>query len=150
LKLDLSKFKHITTGEVKFEEVDSFGIVHNIKYLYWIEHARTQYFFDIGLPKNKDFFSQQFPLVTVHTKIDYFNSCEFTDEYKVYTRVSQIRNSSVKFENVITLKAGRPIAHVDGVLVYMDAKTKKVERLPDALRDLVQNYEGDKCEVINE
>lgn len=150
MKANLKKFKHVYMGDVKFSEVDSFNVVHNIQYLYWIEWARTEYLFKIGMPKNDDFFSKQFPLMTVHTKIDYFNSAKFTDEYKVHTRVVFIKNSSMGFENYITFKNDVPIARCEGVLVYVDAKTKRVERLPDILRELVAQFEGEDLRIIEE
>lgn len=147
--MDTSKFKHIYNGEVKFSEVDSFGVVHNIQYLYWIEWARTQFLFDIGMPKSQEFFSKKFPLMTVHTKIDYFNSAKFTNEYLVYSRAAFIKNSSIGFENIIKLRNNTPIARCEGVLVYVNSATGKVERIPDILRDLVKQYEGENCKFID-
>lgn len=147
--MNTDKFKHVYSGEVKFSEVDSFNVVHNIQYLYWIEWARTKYLFDIGMPKNQDFFSKQFPLVTVHTKIDYFNSARFTNEYNVYTRVAFIKNSSIGFENLIRLRNNTNIARCEGVLVYVNSANNKVERIPDILRDLVKQYEAENCKFID-
>ena len=147
--MDTSKFKHLYNGEVKFSEVDSFGVVHNIQYLYWIEWARTQYLFDIGMPKSQEFFSKKFPLMTVHTKIDYFNSAKFTSEYLVHTRAAFIKNSSIGFENIIKLRNNTLIARCEGVLVYVNSTNGKVERIPDILRDLVKQYEGENCKFID-
>jgi acyl-CoA thioester hydrolase len=147
--MDLKKFKHFWEGEVKFSEVDSFNVVHNIQYLYWIEWARTQYLFDIGMPKNEQFFSKQFPLMTVHTKIDYYNSAKFTNEYRVYSRVAFIKNSSIGFENIVTFRSQNKIAQCEGILVYVDSKSGKVERLPDFLRSLVKQYEGENCKFLD-
>lgn len=147
--MDLSKFKHTFDGDVKFSDVDSFGVVHNLRYLYWIEWARTEYLFDIGMPKTQDFFSKKFPLMTVHSKIDYFNSAKFASEYQVKTRAAFIKHSSIGFENVIQLKSGMQIAKAEGVLVYVNANTQKVERLPEILRRLVKQYEGENCKFID-
>lgn len=147
--MDTSKFKHTYNGEVKFSEVDSFGVVHNIQYLYWIEWARTQYLFDIGMPKSQEFFSKKFPLMTVHSKIDYFNSAKFTNEYVIHTRCAFIKNSSIGFENLVTLRNGTAIARCEGVLVYVNATNGKVERIPDILRDLVKQYDGENCKLID-
>ena len=147
--MSIEKFKHIYSGEVKFSEVDSFNVVHNIQYLYWIEWAMTQYLFDIGMPKSQEFFSKQFPLVTVHTKIDYFNSARFTNQYNVYTRTAFIKNSSIGFENIIQLRNGVNVAKCEGILVYINSDTNKVERIPDILRDLVKQYEGENCKLID-
>lgn len=147
--MDFSKFKHNFPGEVKFSEVDSFGVVHNIQYLYWIEWARTQYLFDIGMPKTNDFFSAKFPLMTVHTRIDYFNSANFSDEYIVKTRTAFVKNSSIGFENAVNLKNGQNLVKCEGVLVYVNATNGKVERLPDVMRRLIKQYEGENCKFID-
>jgi acyl-CoA thioesterase FadM len=101
------------------------------------------------MPKNEQFFSKQFPLMTVHTKIDYYNSAKFTNEYRVYSRVAFIKNSSIGFENIVTFRSQNKIAQCEGILVYVDSKSGKVERLPDFLRSLVKQYEGENCKFLD-
>ena len=81
IKEELKKYKHCTEGQVQFAEVDSFGVVHNIQYLYWLEWARTLYFSEIGVDLNNHTYTKQFPIMVVHTEIDYLNPLYCFDKY---------------------------------------------------------------------
>lgn len=145
---DLSKYKHIFIGRVQFSEVDSFGVAHNLKYLYWLEWARTDYLRSIGLKMNPKTFLTEHPIMTVHSEIDYFESCRFNDEYNVYTRISWIKNSSLCFENIITSE-DRLLVKASSILVNVNPKTGESVRIDDKLRTLVKKYESDNVQFID-
>ncbi|TNE33080.1 acyl-CoA thioesterase [bacterium] len=140
-KYKKEEFKHEYTGEVKFSEVDSFKVVHNLTYLYWLEWARTQYLFDIGLPRDDSMFSVQMPILTVHSEVDYYNSLKFTDKYIVLTKISKIGESSITFinqvysEDILVLEAS-------SVLVYVDMSDGKTKTIPDDIREMIKKYEN--------
>lgn len=138
----LPKFRFKLEGRVKFDEVDSFQMVHNIKYLYWIEWSRTEYISNIGMKLNQNTFRKEFPIVTVRTEIDYHNSAAFADEYEVYCRIVSVKNSSLAFENVVTLKDKTILVSCSGVLVHIN-KTGEAERIPDPIRNMIKEFEGD-------
>ena len=140
-KYKKEEFKHEYSGEVKFSEVDSFKVVHNLTYLYWLEWARTQYLFDIGLPRDDSMFSVQMPILTVHSEVDYYNSLKFTDKYIVLTKISKIGESSITFinqvysEDILVLEAS-------SVLVYVDMSDGKTKTIPDDIREMIKKYEN--------
>lgn len=145
---DLSKYKHRYKGRVQFSEVDSFGVAHNLKYLYWLEWARTDYLRTIGLNVNPKTFLTEYPIMTVHSEIDYYEPCRFNDEYNVYTRISWIKNSSLCFENVITSEE-RLLVKASSVLVNVNPATRESVRINDELRKLVKIYESDNVQFID-
>lgn len=134
------KLRHKYSGEVKFSEVDSFGVVHNLSYLYWLEWARTEFLFDIGLPKDDSLFSIRYPLMTVNSIINYYNPIKFTDIYTVYTGVKNIGRSSLTFENEIYSKDEK-ILGAQTTLVYVDRQTNKSLELPKELIERIKKYE---------
>lgn len=140
-KYNKSDFKHKYTGEVQFSEVDSFNVAHNIIYLYWLEWARTQYLFDIGVNRANDFFPKILPILVAHSEIDYYNSIYFSNQYTVLTKVLQIGDSSIKFINQVYCE-DKLIAEASAVMVNVNPITKEPERIPDYLRDLVNKYEN--------
>jgi YbgC/YbaW family acyl-CoA thioester hydrolase len=143
IKNELDNYRHTYSGEVKFSEVDSFGVVHNIAYLYWIEWARTQYLFDIAHTKNSEYFTKDLPLMTVTTNIDYLSSLRFADEYKVLTKVSKLGRSSVTFENLtVAGNDDRIINKASSVLVYVDAATQRSKPFPDIYKQRIIAFEG--------
>ncbi len=134
------EFRHEYTGEVKFSEVDSFNVVHNLAYLYWLEWARTQYLFDIGMPRDDSIFSIRMPIMTVHSEVDYYNSMKFTDRYTVLTKVSKIGDSSITFINQV-YSDDKLILEAKSILVYVDTKNGKPVTIPDFVREKINNYE---------
>ena len=139
-KYNRDEFKHEYAGEVKFSEVDSFNIVHNLAYLYWLEWARTQYLFDIGMPRDNSIFSIRMPIMTVHSEVDYYSSMRFTDRYTVLTKASKIGDSSITFINQIH-SVDKLILEAKSVLVYVDTKSGKPETIPDFVREMINKYE---------
>ncbi len=139
-KYNKDEFTHEYTGEVKFSEVDSFNVVHNLAYLYWLEWARTQYLFDIGMPRDDSIFSIRMPIMTVHSEVDYYNSMRFTDGYTVLTKVSKIGDSSITFVNQV-YSADKLILEAKSILVYVDTENGKPETIPEFVREKINNYE---------
>ncbi|MBM2815590.1 MAG: thioesterase [Ignavibacteria bacterium] len=137
-------FKHSYKGRVQFPDVDSFGIVHNLRYFYWLEYARTDYFKSIGVKINKDSFTKEFTVNVVHAEIDYFAPARFDEEWEVLTRISKIGSTSFTFDNIIRMNDGTILAKASAVLVYINPKSLEPERVPDWLRTLINNFEDNK------
>jgi YbgC/YbaW family acyl-CoA thioester hydrolase len=141
IKYIKDEFKHEYNGEVKFSEVDSFNVVHNLAYLYWLEWARTQYLFDIGMPRDDSIFSKRMPIMTVHSEVDYYSSMRFTDKYTVLTKVSNIGDSSITFINQV-YSIDRLILEAKSILVYVNTENGKPVTIPDFVREKINNYEN--------
>ena len=141
IKYIKDEFKHEYNGEVKFSEVDSFNVVHNLAYLYWLEWARTQYLFDIGMPRDDSIFSKRMPIMTVHSEVDYYSSMRFTDNYTVLTKVSNIGDSSITFINQV-YSIDKLILEGKSILVYVNTENGKPVTIPDFVREKINNYEN--------
>ena len=140
----LKYFKHTTHGYVKFHEVDSFKVVHNLKYLEWTEIARVEYCQHLGisiLPNDNNNTTPQFSIFLVHSEVNYFNPATFFDEYIIYTRVSNIGKSSVTFEHIITKKDGTPLCFNKVVEVYV-GNDHRPTKIDNSIRNLINNYEN--------
>jgi len=149
LKKALSLFRHKSRGKVQFAEVDTYGVVHNIKYFYWLEAARTEYFSDLLTHLDPKNFLNEVPFMVVHAEIDYYSSARFNDIYNVYTRVSSVRNSSLNFENLITLANGTPLVSSSAILVQLNVKESSPQRISDDIRLLLKNYEGENIKFLD-
>ena len=142
LENDLKSYKHKIEGKVMFSDVDMFGIVHNIKYFYWLEYARTEYLGNLGIYLRKNIMDNDFILMSVHNEADYFGSSSLSDKYEIYTRVKSINKSSITFENLVKLLDGDIIAKSTATLVYVNIVTRQPEKVPDNLRELINDFEG--------
>jgi len=144
----LQKFKFATEGKVHFHEVDSFGVVHNIVYFYWMETAQTEYFESLGYQITPSIFLKEFPLMKVHNEIDYFNPLRLGERYKVLTRISWIKNSSFEYQNVIMKYDGSVCAFGKSVLVYLNPSSFEPEPLPTRFVELVRKFERGDVEQL--
>lgn len=149
IKEELKKYSFKTNGIVRFSEVDSFNVVHNIKYLYWLENARIDYFRHIGIEMHNHTIIKDFPVMVVRNEIDYFNPARFSDEYNILSRISRVGNSSFTFQNLIFLKSGLLLAKASSVLVYLN-ESNLPERIPDNYRKLISDFEGDNVDIITD
>lgn len=137
LENDLKFYKHSIQGKVRFDEIDSFGVVHNVKYFYWLEWARMEYFEALGAEINQSDMINKYPFMVVHSDIDYFSPCSFNDIYEVHSKISFIKESTLGFDNIIKIKDGPIVAKASSVLVYLDINTNKTGIIPDELKNLI-------------
>ncbi len=142
---ELNKFKHKQTLQVRFSDVDSMKVVHNVQYFNYLEYARTLYFDEIGLGVNKNTFTLENLFFTVRHELDYYSPLYFFEEFDVYSRIVMVKNSSVIFENLIINRENKVIVRSSTVFVYVDLENKLPTRLPDDIRKKISNYELDNC-----
>lgn len=149
LKEELQLFTHKLESQVKFHEVDSFRVVHNIQYFYFCEWARTKYLEKCGMEFNKDTFTKHTPLMTVHHEMNYFNPLMLSEIYFTYSRCSRLGKSSLTLDNIIVNMNGQPIIRLSSTLVNVDNKTNRPAPLTDDFRSKIKNYEGVNLIVEN-
>ncbi len=131
---------------VEFADCDAFGVAHNVKYLYWLERGRTEYFRYAGLPLGPETFVTENRYMVVHADIDYFSALRFTEKYTVLTRVNFIKKSSIGFENLILDASGAPVAMASAVLVHLN-EAMQPDRIPDDIRENVSRIEGNNVSI---
>ena len=144
---ECSAYRFSMSGKVQFSEVDFFGVVHNLRYFYWLEYARTEYLSNLLPELNPNKIIRNYTFMSVHAEIDYFNPARYGDEYLVLTKISNIKNSSITFQNIIRLKDGTILAKASAILVNFDSATFKSERIPDLLRERLRKFEEENVEL---
>jgi acyl-CoA thioester hydrolase len=148
---DLSKFRHKYQIRVRNFEVDSQGIVHNAVYLEYCETGRVEYVRTLRiqlLPTG--IFERGVKINVKRNEIDYEAPAGLDDLIDVYTRISYIKNSSFCFEHVIlNSNTNELLITQKSVQVNLNKETGKPERLPDHLRKVIIDFEGDNVELVN-
>ena len=144
LQNDLSIYKAVRSGQVEFKDVDAFAVVHNVRYLFWLEAARTDYFEKLGMKPSIGFFLNEYPFMVVRNEVDYYRPMTYPDKYKVLSRIEFMKNSSIGFEQIIINDDGEIVLRGRNVMVHMDLKNKESRRLPENLRDLIRDYETEE------
>lgn len=148
---DLNKFRHKYQIRVRNFEVDSQGIVHNAIYLEYCETGRVEYVRNLGiqlLPTG--IFESGVKINVKRNEIDYEAPAGLDDLIDVYTRISYIKNSSFCFEHVIVnSKTNELLVTQKSVQVNLDKETGEPERLPDHLRKVIMDFEGNNVELLS-
>lgn len=146
-----TKYKHLFQLRVRNFQVDSQGIVHNAIYLEYCEIGRVEYVRNLGiqlLPTG--IFDDGVKINVKRNEINYESPATVDDLLDIYTRISYIKNSSFCFEHLIFHhNTGRLLITQKSVQVNLNVSTNRPERLPDDLRKIIIDFEGDNVEVID-
>lgn len=141
ISLSVEKYKSIYHKTARFADIDSFGVVHNIKYLYWIEAAREIYLQNIYKTLGMELDFRNAALMVVHSEIDYFIPARYNDELSILTRVSFIGSSSLIMDNII--KTENVILNKShSVLVNINPRTMASEPIKTDIINAINEFEA--------
>ncbi len=92
--------QHEVTLRVRYEETDTMQVVYYSKYLVWFEVGRVELLRHLGLAyRELEEAGVRIPVVEV--KATYRSPARFDDEVLVRTRVGNVGNASLRFENEV-------------------------------------------------
>ena len=139
---DKSKFKHVYTVKVRFNEVDMLSILNNAVYFNYFEQARIHYVKDAGLLPENGIFSDNRLYYMARNEINYIKPAFFDDELNIYSRISYIKNSSFGYEHIVERRGnGDILAEGKGVLVHVDPVTKKPAKLSGEFYEKIKSFD---------
>ncbi|MGA9772873.1 MAG: thioesterase family protein [Blastocatellia bacterium] len=138
-----AEFKFNHKLRVRFAETDLQAIVFNGNYLTYYDVAWTEYFRAMGLAW-KDIIATGADTVLARTTMEFKSPARFDDVLEIYTRVSRIGNTSITFDFEIYPEGEeRLIGTCSSLYVSVDPKTLRPVRVPDALRLIISEFEGE-------
>ena len=127
------KFKYVT--KIYYEDTDAGGVVYYANYLKFLERARSEAIYSLGL-SNKEILEKEGVIIIVKTcNIEYKKPAKFEDEIEIISNIKEVKNSSFKMHQVIKKKSDI-ISEADVVLVTVNKKGKPV-RIPSILKKLI-------------
>jgi acyl-CoA thioester hydrolase len=85
---------------VRFEETDTLGVVYYAKFFIFMEVGRVNLLRDLGLNPG-EWGRQGFHIPVVQAHAEYKASAHFDDEILVRTRITNVTNRSIRFDNEI-------------------------------------------------
>jgi acyl-CoA thioester hydrolase len=133
---------------VRNYEVDWQGIVHNANYLLYCEVGRVEYLKQLGVKIDLASVNSTSRVVLVRNEVDYKSSAVFDDLLDVYTRVSFIRNSSFAMEGIIeNAETHEQVCTNVAYHVWLDTETNTPTTVGNDFRKLIQEFEGENCEI---
>lgn len=133
-------FRHRTSLQVRFRDLDAFGHVNNAVFFSYVEMARIRYLLDV-LEVEADF--STLPLILARVELDFRSPIFFGDDLEVGTRVDRIGRTSFTMSHRVTAGPDRRlVADVVSVLVTYDYATASPIRVPDDWRARMAEFEG--------
>ena len=132
-------YRHHTSVEVRFRDLDALRHVNNAVYLTYVEHARLRYLRDvIGIASVK-----HLAMVLASITCDYLSPVHMGEELEVATRVDWIGRSSLGMSHTLrSLRDDREVARVGSVLVSYDYDTARPTPVSDEWRASLSEFEG--------
>lgn len=138
------EYRHRTTLQVRFRDLDAFGHVNNAVFFSYAELARIRYLVDVLRPEVP---FDRMPLILARVELDYRSPILFGEEVTVETRVDRIGGSSFSMTHRMAAEPGsggeaRHAADVASVLVAYDYVAGRPIRVPDEWRERMGAHEG--------
>ena len=127
------EFKYIT--RIYYEDTDAGGVVYYANYLKFLERARSEAIYSLGL-SNKELLDKEGTIIIVKScNIEYKKPAKFEDEIQIISKINEVRNSSFKMHQIIK-KNITIISEADVLLVTVNKEGKPV-RIPNLLKKLI-------------
>jgi acyl-CoA thioester hydrolase len=125
---------------VRFNDLDSYGVVNNAVYLTYFEEARMQWFSD---KLNVDWNWKKQGIIIARHEIDYKLPIFLEDKPRMIMWISEIGEKSFEVcYRVIKKLKDKWVVSTEGksVIVCFDYTLQKSIPVPDSWRELFQNY----------
>jgi acyl-CoA thioester hydrolase len=123
------EYRHRTSLQVRFRDIDAFGHVNNAVFFSYVELARIRYLLDVLQP---DTGFDRLPLILARVELDFRSPIEFGEDVTVDTRVDRIGHTSFGMRHRMTAgQAGRLVGDVRTVLVTYDYTVARPMPVPD-------------------
>ena len=125
----VKEFKFNT--KVYYEDTDAAGIVYYANYLKFLERARSEAIYSMGLTNKKLLNDHGTIIIVKSCKIDYKKPAKFEDLLEIISKIKTIGKSSFVMDQIIKRK-DETISEAEIVLVTVNAEGKPI-RIPDIL-----------------
>jgi acyl-CoA thioester hydrolase len=139
------EYRHRTSLQVRFRDIDAFGHVNNAVFFSYVELARIRYLLDVLQP---DTGFDRLPLILARVELDFRSPIEFGEEVEVETRVDRIGRTSFGMRHRMTAGTeGRLVGDVRTVLVTYDYAVARPMPVPDEWRRKIGDHERTAFDV---
>ena len=134
------EYRHRTTVQVRFRDIDAFGHVNNAVFFSYVELARIRYLLDVLQPVTR---FDRLPLILARVELDFRSPIEFGEDVTVATRVERIGHTSFAMRHrMIAGAQDRLAGDVQTVLVTYDYTTARPIPVPAEWRARIGEHEG--------
>jgi acyl-CoA thioester hydrolase len=138
--MDAKNFKHKTSIQIRYKDVDIQGHVNNANHITYFETARVKYFNDILIRNDWN----KTGMILAKTEIDYFEPVFMEDEVYCYTKITSFGTKSFEISNLITKRTDKGevnCAEGKSVIVCFNYEIKQTVEIPNEWKEAVAGYE---------
>lgn len=137
---DLSRFKHSTPIQIRFNDVDVLGHVNNAVYLTYYDTAKAHYFTSVRKEK-VDW--KHVDTVIANVNCAYMAPILFGEEIEVLTSCISISEKSFRLLQIIKESdSGEIKSMCESVMVCFNPEAAASCRVPDLWRTRLSDFEG--------
>jgi acyl-CoA thioester hydrolase len=131
--------RHVYRTQVRYNEVDQMGVVHNSIYYIYMELARVDLVRAEGYPYKRIEEEDGLLMPILESGCTYKHPARYDDILDVETTVKFVKNSSIRFNYVIKRDDGTLIAEGYTVHAAVD-RNFEVAFIPDKYRDIFGKF----------
>lgn len=127
----------IYTPEIRFADIDSYGIVHNAKYLIFFEQSRISVFHKIA--GNWDW--QKRGVLVASQKVEYRHPVKLNDtlEISVWVKAIGSKSLTIAYEAFIVTKDSKVLsAESETVIVCFDPSSNETVLVPEEWEEAIK------------
>jgi YbgC/YbaW family acyl-CoA thioester hydrolase len=136
-------FRHLESLRVRWAEIDAQGIVFNGHYLTYLDTAISGYWRALAIPYHDTMKALGGDLYVRRATLDYRGSARYDDRLDIGIRVREFGNSSMMVDAAV-FRGEQMLVQAEMIYVFADPATQTPLRLPDALRQVIQDFEAGK------
>jgi acyl-CoA thioester hydrolase len=141
----MNGFRHLTSIDVRFRDLDMFGHVNNAVILTYVETARVQYLLNLDIRPPRVTW-QDVAFILAHLSCDFKKPIFHGQPVEVGSRITKIGRSSLRMKHRVEV-AGELAAEVEDVLVHYDYPANRSIPLSAAMRAKIAAFEQVDFEV---
>lgn len=134
---------------VRWSEVDMQKIVFNAHYLTYLDTAISNYWRALALPYEEAMQQLGGDLFVKKASLEYHASARFDDRLDIALKCARIGNSSLVFTGAI-FRADELLVTSELVYVFADAEAQRARPVPDALRQILNQFEAGQSMITLE
>ena len=133
-------FRYAAFARVAFSDTDAQGVVYYGRYMPYFDLARVEYHRHLGRPHlgNVDFAMRALT-------IEYAAPARFDDLLEIFVRVERIGTTSITYDHAayrLNESGDELMATAKATLVCIALDERRAAPVPDAVRELVTDFEG--------
>ena len=124
---------------VRYGETDQMGVVYHGNYAQYLEMGRVEWLRELGISyKNMEKNGIMLPVVSLC--LDFKKSAAYDDLITVETRLKKLPLVKIEFDYTIYNESQEILTLANTVLAFLDVKTKRPIKCPDAILKKIEKY----------